>query len=135
MSGSSSTFRSIGAVLAGIVVGVALSLVTDAVLHRVGIIPPLGTPASNGVLALATVYRTVYGVIGSYVTARLAPNRPMLHAMIPGALGFIVSIVGAAVTWNHAEFGPHWYPVLLIILALPTAWLGGKLNEQSAGTT
>ena len=112
MSGSSSTFRSIRAVLTGIVVGVALSLVTDAILHRLGIIPPSGTPASNGVLALATVYRTVYGVIGSYVTARLAPNRPMLHAMIPGALGFIVSIVGAAVTWNHSEVGPHWYPVL-----------------------
>jgi uncharacterized membrane protein YeaQ/YmgE (transglycosylase-associated protein family) len=109
--------------------------VTDAILHRLGIIPPSGTPASNGVLALATVYRTVYGVIGSYVTARLAPNRPMLHAMIPGALGFIVSIVGAAVTWNHSEFGPHWYPVLLIILALPTAWLGGKLYEQSPGTS
>jgi hypothetical protein len=123
--------RSVGAVLAGIVVGVALSLGTDAILHRAGIIPPLGTPAGNGVLALATIYRTVYGVIGSYVTARLAPNRPMFHAMIPGVLGFIVSIAGAVVTWNRAEFGPHWYPVLLVILALPTAWLGGKLGERN----
>jgi len=135
VSGSSSIFRSIWAVLAGIVVSVALSLLTDAVLHRAGIIPPVGTPASNGVLALATFYRTVYGVMGSFLTARLAPNRPMLHAMIPGILGFVVSIVGAAATWNRAEFGPHWYPMLLVILALPTAWLGGKLYERRAGTS
>jgi hypothetical protein len=123
--------RSIGAVVAGIVVSVALSLVTDGVLHKLGFFPPLGQPAASGPLLAATVYRTVYGVIGSYIAARLAPARPMLHAMVLGVLGFVVSVAGAVATWNRtAEFGPHWYPVALVVLAIPTAWLGGRLRER-----
>ena len=122
--------RSIGAVLVGILVSVALSLVTDLFLHRVGFFPPLGQPAGSEPLLAATAYRTVYGIIGSYITARLAPARPMLHALVLGVLGFVVSIIGAVATWNRtAEFGPHWYPVALVVLALPTAWVGGKVRE------
>jgi len=41
-----------------------------------------------------------------------------------------VSIFGAVVTWNRAaEFGPHWYPLALVVLAMPQAWLGGKMRE------
>jgi hypothetical protein len=123
--------RSIGAVLAGIFVGAALSIATDAVLHAISVFPPLGQSmvGYEGALLFATVYRTVYGVAGSYITARLAPDWPMAHAMILGILGLIVSIVGAAVTWNKGPaFGPHWYPVALVVLALPTAWAGGKLR-------
>jgi hypothetical protein len=39
--------------------------------------------------------------------------------------------VGAVVTWNKGPvFGPHWYPVALIMLAMPTAWAGGRLREM-----
>jgi hypothetical protein len=90
----------------------------------------------DGALLLATVYRTVYGVAGSYVMARLAPDRFMGHALVGGFLGLGVSIVGAVVTWNKGPaFGPHWYPVALIGLAMPTAWAGGKrrLMQLRAG--
>lgn len=128
--------RSIAAVLAGMIVGIVLSLGTDLVLHMAHVFPPLGASMTgyDGPLLLATIYRTVYGVLSSYIAARLAPHRPMLHAMVLGALGFAVSILGAVVTWNKGPaFGPHWYPVALIILALPTAWLGGKLWLAQAG--
>jgi hypothetical protein len=122
------TGRTVGALVAGLVVGLVLTLGTDAVLHVTNVFPPYGQPASNGPLALATFYRFIYGAIGSYVAARLAPNRPMWHAMVLGVLGLIVSAIGAVVTWNReAEFGPHWYPVALVVLALPAAWIGGKL--------
>jgi hypothetical protein len=40
-----------------------------------------------------------------------------------------MSVVGAAVTWNKGPaFGPHWYPLALIVLAMPRAWAGGKLR-------
>ncbi len=123
--------RSIGAVLAGILVGVVLSLSTDVVLHSIGVFPPWGQSmvGFEGALLLATAYRTVYGVACSYITARLAPDRPMPHALVLGALGLAVSILGAAVTWNKGPaFGPHWYPLALVVLALPTAWVGGKLR-------
>jgi hypothetical protein len=123
--------RSIGAVLAGMVVGIALTLGTDQLLHIAGVFPPWGQSmvGFDGALLLATAYRVVYGVAGSYLIARLAPNRPMLHALVGGVIGFIVSIVGAIATWNGGPaFGPHWYPLALIVTALPCAWAGGKLR-------
>jgi hypothetical protein len=121
--------RSIGAVLAGILVGVIITIATDALMHVIGVFPPLGQPMSNQLFALATAYRIVYGVLGSYVIARLAPDRPIPHALVGGVVGVVVSTVGAAVTWNHVpSLGPHWYPVALIVTALPCAWLGGKLR-------
>ncbi len=123
--------RSIVAVLAGMVVGVALTLGTDVVLHKIGVFPPWGASmvGYDEALLLATLYRTVYGVLSSYITAWLAPNRPMQHALVGGFIGLVVSIVGAAVTWNKGPaFGPHWYPLALIVLALPTARAGGKFR-------
>src|ERR1700730_18520276 len=129
MSSSGGVGRSVAAVVAGIVVGVVLTLITDLVLHAIGVFPPWGQPVSDGPLVLATAYRIVFGVVGSYVAARLAPDRPMRHAMIAGFVGFVVSIVGAIVTWNKGPaFGPHWYPLALVVLAIPTAWVGGKLR-------
>ncbi len=124
--------RSVWAVVAGILVGVALSLATDVVLHAVGVYPPWGQPVSSGPLALATAYRAVFGVVAAYVTARLAPYRPMAHALAGGFLGSVVSAIGAAVTWNKGPaFGPHWYPVALVLIALPCAWLGERLVSPS----
>src|ERR1043166_7354871 len=74
----------------------------------------------------ATAYRTLYGVIGSYVTARFAPNKPMQHALLGGAIGFVLATIGAVATWNK-DLGPHWYPLALIATALPAAWVGAKL--------
>lgn len=120
--------RTIGALVAGLVVGLVLTLGTDAILHAVGFFPPYDQVASNGALLVATFYRFVYSVLGSYIGARLAPNRPMWHAMFLGWLNFAVSLIGAGVTWNRgAQFGPHWYPLSLVVLALPAAWLGGRL--------
>ena len=121
--------RSIVAVLAGLIIGILLSVGTDAAMSAIGVLPPIGQPAASGSLLIATVYRTIYSVLASYIAARLAPYRPMLHAMVLGVLDFIVSIVGVVVTWNKgAEYGPHWYPIALVILALPAAWLGGRLR-------
>ncbi len=121
--------RSIGAVLTGMVAGIALTLGTDIVLHAAGLFPPWGQPVGDKPLLLATAYRIVYGVAGSYIAARLAPDRPMQHALAVGVVGLAVSIVGAVATWDRGPaFGPHWYPLALIALAMPCAWAGGRLR-------
>jgi uncharacterized membrane protein YeaQ/YmgE (transglycosylase-associated protein family) len=123
--------RSIGAILAGFVLLFLLSLGTDEVLHLTGVFPPWGASMMGyeAALLLATFYRVIFGIVGSYVTARLAPNQPMQHALLGGLIGLLSSIIGAAVTWNGGPaFGPHWYPLALVVTALPTAWLGGKLR-------
>lgn len=125
------TLRSIAAVLAGFVAVVVLSLGTDVVLHAAGVFPPWGQPASDALFLLATVYRTVYCIAGSYIAGRLAPGKPMKHALVLGVVGLIVSTAGAVATWNKGpEFGPHWYPVALIVTAIPCAWLGGRLRTM-----
>lgn len=122
--------RSIGAVLAGMVAGIVLSLGTDMGFRAAGIFPPLGQPMSDGLFLLATVYRSIFSVAGAYLTARLAPDRPMQHALILGAIGLVVSLVGLVVTWDKGpDFGPKWYPIALVILAMPCAWAGGKLHN------
>lgn len=126
--------RSVGALLAGFVAVVILSIGTDVALHAAGIFPPLGKPMSDPLLLLATVYRSIYAVVGSYITARVAPDRPMQHALAGGVIGLILSVVGAVVAWNKvATLGPHWYPLSLVATALPCAWIGGKLRVMQLG--
>ncbi len=123
-----SGLKSIAAVLAGILLVVILSLGTDILMHATGIFPPWFQPMSTALWLLATAYRIVYGIAGGYITARLAPDRPMRHAVILGLIGLVMSIAGAAGTLNKGpEFGPTWYPLSLVVTALPCAWLGGKL--------
>jgi hypothetical protein len=119
--------QSIGALFAGFVVNVALSLAMDAGLRAAGILSALGVPMTDAESLLVTAYRTVFAVISSYVVARLAPHHPLEHAMVGGAIGMALATAGAAATWNRG-LGPHWYPVALVVLALPTAWAGGKMR-------
>jgi surface polysaccharide O-acyltransferase-like enzyme len=124
--------RSVGAVLAGLLVVVIITTATDALLHATGIFPPWGQPMSDSLFVLAFAYRIVYGILGGYITARLAPDKPVKHAIVLGAVGFVLSLAGAVATWNRGpEFGPKWYPLALIAIAIPTAWLGGKLVSRS----
>jgi hypothetical protein len=121
--------RSIGAVFAGLVAVFVLSLGTDVVLHATGIYPPWFKPMSTPLFALATAYRTVYGIAGGYITALLAPNKPIGHALVLGVIGVGLSILGAVGTWNAGpEFGPRWYPLALVAISLPCSWLGGRLR-------
>jgi surface polysaccharide O-acyltransferase-like enzyme len=123
--------RSIGSVVAGLLFIVVLSLTTDVVMHATGIYPPWFQYMSDSLFVLATAYRSLYSVLGCYLSARLAPNRPMPHALILGVIGLVLSIVGALATWNKGrEFGPKWYPLALVVLSIPLAWVGGKIREM-----
>ena len=126
--------RSIWAIVAGFIAVVALSNGTDILLNKLGYVPPLAQWKSDQLFVWATIYRTVYGIIGSYITARLAPQRPMQHAMIGALIGMVLGTAAAAATWNK-DMGPHWYPIALVVVALPTAWIGAKLLQaQRQGT-
>jgi hypothetical protein len=87
----------------------------------------------GGLFLLAAAYRTVYGVAGAYLTARLAPDRPMRHALILGAVGVVLCLAATLGTWNRGPaFGPHWYPLSLVAVALPCSWAGARLLEMRA---
>jgi hypothetical protein len=113
--------RSIIAVLVGMIAGIVATIGADIVLHEIGVFPPWGASmvGYDGALLLATAYRTIYGIAACYLVARLAPDRPTQHGLMAGFVGLAVSILGAAATWNkRPAFGPHWYPIALIVLAM-----------------
>jgi drug/metabolite transporter (DMT)-like permease len=119
------------ALVTGLLVGVILSLGTDQILHVLKIYPPWGQTMSDELFMLATAYRVVYTVLGSYIAARLAPAWPMWHAMVLGVVGLVVSIAGAAAMWNtNPPVGPHWYALLIAAISIPCAWLGGWIRER-----
>jgi uncharacterized BrkB/YihY/UPF0761 family membrane protein len=124
--------RSVGAVLAGLLVIVIASTAVDVVLHATGVFPPWGQPMSDALFALATAYRIVISIFGCWLAARLAPNRPMQHALILGVIGVVISAIGAAMTIGKGpEFGPMWYPLVLVAVAMPCAWLGGRWTRSA----
>jgi hypothetical protein len=122
--------RSVWAVFAGILVNVVLSLGTDQVFHILGVYPPWGQRMSDALFGLALAYRIVYTVLGGYVTARLAPQNRMKHVMILAAIGLVLATAGVAMTWEHPELGPRWYPLALLATALPLTWFGSKLYRE-----
>ena len=127
-AGSSRPWRSIGAVAAGFVATALLSTLVDVVLHATGVFPGWGQPMSDALFVVATAYRVVFTVLGGFITARLAPARPMKHVMILGAIGIVAATAGTIATWEQGpEFGPKWYPIMLIVTALPCVWAGGRL--------
>jgi hypothetical protein len=95
------------------------------VLESTGILPS-GALYDTGLLLLATLYRSIFSVIGCYVAARLAAERPLRHALVLGGVGVVISVVGGIV---GRDLAPAWYSLGLAAAALPMAWCGGKLAE------
>ncbi len=123
--------RSIAAVLIGMAVGVLITVGTDVTLHAAGVFPPWNQRVSDALLLLATGYRTVYSIAASYLTAYLAPYRPLAHALVGGTFGLLASAAGVVATWNAGPaYQAHWYPIALVILAIPQAWVGGWLRAR-----
>jgi hypothetical protein len=122
-------FRTAGALIAGFVAVAALSMAADAVLHAMNYYPNDGTVGSDAGLGVALAYRTAFTVLAGYITARLAPSRPQRLATILGAIGTLFAILGAVTMWN---VGHQWYPVALVVLAIPSTALGGWLFTRFA---
>ena len=120
--------KSMGAILAGFITVFVLSVGTDFILEKLGFFPPANEPdAYTGwMLMLALIYRSIYSVAGFYLAATLAPSAPMRHAIILGIIGSIFAALGAIANWDRSA---NWYPVLLVLVTLPCAWLGGRLVE------
>jgi hypothetical protein len=123
--------RSILAVLAGILTIILLDNGIDFVLHSIGVYPPIGLAMADPLFLLALAYRTIDGILGCYIAARLAPYGPRGHALTLGGIGVVLSSLGVVATWNGGpELGPVWYPLALVAITLPVAWIGGTLGER-----
>ena len=121
--------RSLLAIVTGFVVIGGLAFGTDAAIRGAvpGVFDAGGRVTSTAWLLAMLAYVFVFAVIGCWLTARLAPERPMRHALILGALGLLFNIAGTAAMWNTA---PAWYHLTALLLVMPAAWLGGRIRER-----
>ncbi len=90
-----------------------------------GFLGLLSNPARNTLLYYEI--NTIQKLAGYTEKEILAPQNPMKHAIILGIIGTVLSAVGAVVA---ADLGPVWYAWTLAVIAIPIAWLGGKLYEM-----
>ena len=120
---------SVCAVAAGFAVVALASTVTDAVMYATGVFPSSPRLMSDPLFALASAYRALFTVAGGYVTARLAPHRPMHHVWILAGIGLAAGLAGLAAYYviGGAELGPAWYAISIPAEAIPCVWLGGRL--------
>jgi hypothetical protein len=72
----------------------------------------------------------VFTILGGYITARLAPHKPMKHVAIVGIIGTIAGIAGAITAITMADLGPTWYPIALAVTGFPAVWIGGLLQTR-----
>ncbi len=121
-------FKGIGAVLAGMIFIVVSHTLTDFVLESLGIFTQPGEGFhTTWMVVTATIYRSIYTVAGGYITALLAPSPKMRYVVILGIIGVVAGTLGAIAT-IPMKIAPIWYPIALVVLALPCVWLGGKLR-------
>jgi hypothetical protein len=108
-----------------------LGFVTDTILQQLGILPiPTEQKFEPGHSLLALSYHLLFVILGGFVTARLAPDRPIVHAITLGILGIVFSTLGLIAIITQ-ELAPAWYGWALIVFSVPATWLGGKLAELS----
>ena len=119
--------RSILAIVSGFVAIALLSLSADRLVHHMwpGAFDAAGRTDSVGMLTFTLAYVALFAVLGCYLAARLAPNRPMSHALVLGLLGVVFTGVGTIGAWATA---PAWYHVADVALVMPYAWVGGHLR-------
>ena len=122
--------------LTGIIVGVLLTIITDVMLHAIGVYPPSGQPMVNAIVAACNRLSRCLRCVGGYNTARLAHDRPMRHALAGGRCGLCGVYRWRSGTWNRGPaFGPHWYPLALVATAVPCAWMDacnrGKIRAMA----
>ncbi len=125
--------RSVGAVAAGFVVTAALSTAADAAMTATGVFPGQGRVLSDPMFALAAAYRSLFTVAGGYVTARLAPDRPMRHAWVLAGIGLVAGLAGVVAYFmiGGPQMGPVWYALSIPAEAIPCVWAGAWLAMRA----
>ncbi|MBN2266761.1 MAG: hypothetical protein JW725_00270 [Candidatus Babeliaceae bacterium] len=79
-------------------------------------------------------YHLLFAILDGFVTARLAPDRPITHAITLGILGVVISTLGLFAIIMQ-DLAPAWYGWALIVFSVPVTWSGEKLADFSKQPT
>ena len=123
-----SIVRSVLAVVVGFVVIGALAFGTGTLVASMwhGAHGADGTPVTTAARVAQLLYVGVFAVFGCWLAGRLAPSRPMAHALAVGVLGLILNVASA---WAMKDGHPAWYLAAGVLTTMLWAWIGGRLAE------
>jgi hypothetical protein len=122
------------AVVAGLAFTILVAVGMDNVMHRTGVFSLEATDMTTSGWLVAMSYRLAAAVAGGWITARLAASRPMFLATLLGVFGTVIGLAGLFVVWQaRPALGPVWYPLALVLTAVPCTWLGGRLAKRADG--
>jgi hypothetical protein len=122
------------AVIAGLAFTIVIAIGLDFVMHSSGVFSDEVSDMTTSDWLVAMSYRLVGAVGGGWITARLAQSRPQFFAIVLGIIGTVIGLAGLLVAWQASPaLGPLWYPLALVVTAVPCTWLGGKLANRPHG--
>jgi hypothetical protein len=129
MTEANRRLRSVGAVAGGFAATFLLSVATDAIMHLLGWFPAPGKAMAGSLFVVAALYRAAFTMVGGYVTARLAPDRPFGHACALAIIGLLAGTGGVIAFHQGAPgtLGPAWYAYSIPLMAIPCVLVGGIL--------
>lgn len=117
--------KSTGAIIIGLIAGASLSILSDYIMAAAGLMNMerfKDTPSH--IVLIVILYRFLFNTAGCYLTAKLSPFKPMLHALAVGVIGLLLSLIGMVFMWEQAT---PFYNIAIMLISLPSAWIGGKL--------
>lgn len=130
--------KSVLSILVGVFAALVVTMVVQGAGHAIYPPPPgidLGDPAQIarvmdqiplGAKVSVLLAWGLGSLLGGAVAARMAPRRPLTHALAVGA----IQMAGGAVTLYQIPH-PLWMTVVGLALFLPAAVLGARLAELS----
>ena len=84
----------------------------------------------------ATPARGRWRIVGAVVFVVLVVltlgTDPVLHALALRVVRLVLDSAGAASAMMK-QLGPNWYPIAIVVAALPCAWLGEVLHRVMRG--
>jgi hypothetical protein len=122
--------RSIGSVVLGYVVMAVITIAGTSA--AAALLIPRGTkttapgpppPLTSSYLAANLTVSALAAVAGGYLTARMAPGRPMLHVGVLGLFMVAMSILSSRSPMSAGQ--PEWYKLVLPVIGVLGAVVGG----------
>ena len=124
-------FKGIGAILLAFVDSALLSILTDYLLEAIGVLPnPEKGLFETWAILLVLFYRGAYTILAGFIVAKVAPNKPMLYAVILGIIGTTITVISNSRP-EVADKAPLWYGYTLAAITIPCLWLGVRIKQHS----
>lgn len=120
--------RAFTSLVVGVAFTIVATLLVDTLLRTYDVFPSADLPMSTQSAVLALAYRVAIGFVAGQIAAAISPWNFSTHAVILGLAVIVANLFGIATIWNRG-IGPQWYPIAILVLAIPQSVAGAKTYE------